>query len=140
MSRPFRLAGLLRVRSIQERAAAEHLSRASMEHVRTEARERQLRAALSTSVDEAVDVRALAALAASRVASRSMLADLRTLAEMQEAAVAEAREQHTATRIDERGLALLAEAHARRELARELHVEQIELDEIGVRSRTEEAS
>lgn len=140
MSRPFRLAGLLRVRGIQERAAAEHLTRASLEQVRTEARERQLRAALSTSTDMAVDVRTLAALAASRVASRSQLADLRALGDLQQATLEDARVRHAATRIDERGLARLAEAHARREQARELHAEQAELDEIAIRTRTEEAS
>jgi len=139
VSRPFRLAGLLRVRGLQERAAAEHLSRASLEHTRTQARERELRTALSNSTDAAMDVRALAALAAGRVASRGMLADLTALGELQHATVQEARARHAATRVDERGLALLADAHAERERARELQLEQAELDEIAVRPPAQEA-
>ncbi|MCR2813982.1 hypothetical protein NQ166_10510 [Microbacterium sp. zg.Y1090] len=139
MSRPFRLAGLLRVRGIQERAAAAHLSRSAMERSHTDARERQLRAALAASADIPIDVRTLAAVAAGRVAARSTLTDLRTLADMQLATLEDARAQHAAARIDQRGLARLAEAHADRETARELHEEQIELDEIAVRTHTEES-
>lgn len=138
MSRPFRLSGLLRVRSIQERAAAERLSRAHLERVRTEARERQLRNALGTAPDVVADVRTLAAVAAGRVAARSQLADLHTLAAMQQTALDEARARHAAARIDERGLTRLAEAHARREFARALRDEQAELDEIATRPTTEE--
>jgi len=138
MSRPFRLSGLLRVRGLQERAAAEHLSRAAMEHTRTQARERELRTALSSSTDAAMDVRTLAALAAARVASRGLLADLTVLGDLQRSAVEEARDRHAAARIDERGLARLAEAHAERERMRDLRAEQAELDEIAVRPLTEE--
>ncbi|MCR2824526.1 hypothetical protein [Microbacterium sp. zg.Y909] len=140
MSRPFRLAGLLRVRGLQERAAAEHLSRAALEHTRTQARERELRAALSSTSDVAVDVRALAALAAARVASRGQLADLAVLGALQRTTVDDARALHAATRIDQRGLARLADAHAERERAHQLRVEQAELDEIAVRPPTQETS
>ena len=133
MSRDFPLAGLLRVRGIQERAAAERLTRASIEQARTEARDRQVRASLTSTTDGAEDVRTLAALAASRVAARSLLADLRTLSEAQEAAVSTARAEHESARIDEHGLSRLAEAHRRREIARTLSEEQAALDEIALR-------
>lgn len=57
MSRSFSLAGLLRVREIQERAAAQRLSRAVIDAQHTEARDRSLRAHLAGSGNEAVDVR-----------------------------------------------------------------------------------
>ncbi len=138
MSRQFSLAGLLRVRGIQERAAAERLSRAHLDNAQTQARERQVRAALSAAPDDVTDVRTLAALAASRVATRSTLADLRALDELQRRAVEEATHAHTAARRDERGLARLAEAHERREFSRQLLAEQTELDEVALRPRTEE--
>ncbi|MGV2901211.1 hypothetical protein ACNPM4_05990, partial [Microbacterium sp. AGC62] len=63
MTRSFSLAGLLRVREIQERAAAQRLSRAVLDARHTEARDRSLRAHLAGAGSEAVDVRSLAALA-----------------------------------------------------------------------------
>lgn len=140
MSRGFPLAGLLRVRGIQERAAAERLTRASMEHAQTEARDRQVRASLTSSADGVEDVRTLAALAASRVAARSLLSDLRVLGEAQAAAVTTAREEHAAARIDEHGLTRLAEAHDRRERERALRAEQSALDEIALRPAPAAAS
>ncbi|WEK13066.1 MAG: hypothetical protein P0Y48_11405 [Candidatus Microbacterium phytovorans] len=132
MSRGFPLAGLLRVRGVQERAAAERLSRAALEHAHTEARDRHLRASLTTDVDAPEDVRTLAALAASRVAARSLLSDLHVLRDAQAAEVETARAAHAAARIDEHGLERLAEAHDRREQQRTLRAEQAALDEIAV--------
>ena len=138
MSRSFSLAGLLRVREIQERAAAQRLSRAVIDAQHTEARDRALRAHLSTADSEAVDVRSLAALAAARVAGRAMLADLRTLSELQQETVAEARTEHAEARRTVRGLERLATSHAAEVRAAELHAEQAELDEIATRRTTED--
>ncbi|MEW2461776.1 flagellar export protein FliJ [Microbacterium sufflavum] len=138
MSRSFSLAGLLRVREIQERAAAQRLSRAVIDAQHTEARDRALRAHLSGADTEAVDVRSLAALAAARVAGRALLADLRTLSELQHETVAEARAEHADARRTLRGLERLADAHAAELRAADLHAEQAELDEIGTRTRTED--
>ncbi|MBP3977621.1 hypothetical protein [Microbacterium sp. BLY] len=137
MSRGFSLAGLLRVREIQERAAAQRLSRAVIDAQHTEARERALRAHLAGTETEAVDVRTLAALAAARVSGRALLADLTALADLQQETVAEARDAHADARRTLRGLERLAEGHADRVRAADLHAEQAELDEIGSRPRTE---
>lgn len=137
MSKPFSLAGLLRVREIQERAAAQRLSRAVIDAQHTEARDRALRAHLAGTGTEAVDVRSLAALAAARVAGRAMLADLTALSDLQEQTVAEARSAHAEARRTLRGLERLAEGHAEAVRVAELHAEQNELDEIGSRSGTE---
>ena len=133
MSRSFSLAGLLRVRSIQERAAAQELSRAVIEANQTRTRDRHLRAALAAAETDAVDVRSLAAMAAARVAGRSMLADLASLQEMQQQAVDEAEATHSGVRREVRGLDRLAAAHAARVQAEALRAEQLELDEIAVR-------
>ncbi len=98
MTRSFSLAGLLRVREIQERAAAQRLSRAVLDARHTEARDRSLRAHLSGAGSEAVDVRSLAALAAARVAGRTLLSDLTMLAELQEQTVDQARAEHSEAR------------------------------------------
>lgn len=140
MSRAFPLAGLLRVRGIQERAAAERLTRASIEKARTEARDRQVRASLTTDAEAPHDVRTLEALAASRVAARSLLADLRSLTDAQTAALEAARAEHASARIEEHGLSRLADAHHRREQARTLQQEQAALDEIALRPLRREHS
>ncbi|WP_336645801.1 hypothetical protein [Microbacterium sp. USHLN186] len=140
MTRSFSLAGLLRVRAIQERAAAQELSRAVIDANQTRARDRHLRAALAATESDAVDVRSLAAMAAARVAGRSMLADLQTLAAQQQQRVDEAKSHHDGTRREVRGLDRLATAHEMRMRAEELRAEQIELDEIALRRGEEQSS
>lgn len=137
MSRGFSLAGLLRVREIQERAAAQRLSRAVIDAQHTEARDRALRAHLAATDAEAVDVRALAALAAARVSGRALLADLTALSGLQAEKVAEARTAHADARRTLRGLERLADKHTDAVRTADLQAEQAELDEIAVRSRTE---
>lgn len=127
----FSLAGLLRLRGVQERAAAERLSRAQIAARQSEARERQARAALADTGDAAVDVRTLAAIAASRAAGRSRLADLSALHDAQRDAVDEARREHAEAKRRARGLEKLEAAHLIRQRARELQLEQAALDEIG---------
>lgn len=137
MTRSFSLAGLLRVRSIQERAAAQELSRAVIEENQTRTRERHLRAALAATNSDAVDVRSLAAMAAARVAGRSMLADLESLAQVQQQAVSDAQSSHSEVRREVRGLDRLAAAHLARMQADALRAEQHELDEIALRRGAE---
>ena len=133
MTRAFSLAGLLRVRSVQEREAAQRLSRAAVEARQTAARDRQLRAALGGGETDALDGRSLAALAASRAAGRALLADLSALGALQQQTEQTARAEHHERRREVRGLEKLAEAHARAVRADELRSEQAELDEIAGR-------
>ncbi|MGW9627837.1 hypothetical protein [Microbacterium sp. NPDC055521] len=140
MARSFSLAGLLRVRSIQERAAAQELSRAVIEENQTRTRERHLRAALAATDSDAVDVRSLAAMAAARVAGRSMLADLESLAHVQQQAVELAQSTHSEVRREVRGLDRLASAHVARMRADALRAEQHDLDEIALRRGAEGTS
>ncbi|WP_203135620.1 hypothetical protein [Microbacterium sp. JZ31] len=126
----FSLAGLLRLRGVQERAAAERLSRAQVAARQSEARERHTRAALAGTGDDAVDVRTLAAIAAARAAARSRLADLSALTEAQRGAVEEAQREHAEAKRRARGLEKLEAAHVARERTRLLQAEQAVLDEI----------
>lgn len=138
--RSFSLAGLLRVRSIQERAAAQELSRAVIDANQTAARDRHVRAALAATDADAVDVRALSALAASRAAGRSMLTELQALNELQQEAVRTAQTAHESARREVRGLDRLAAAHRARMRAEQLRLEQQELDEIALRRRAAETA
>lgn len=126
----FPLAGLLRLRGIQERAAAERLSRAQIAARQTEARERRMRAALADTGEQPGDVRTMAALAASRAASRAQLSELSALASEQGAALSEAQREHSDAKRQARGLEKLEVGHLQRERARELQAEQTALDEI----------
>lgn len=135
MTGSFRLAGLLRVRRLQEEAAAERLSRASVAAEQTRAHDRRVRAALSAAGSEAADVRSLAALAASRVAARAMLAELEGVQRLREQELAEAREEHTEARRAVRGLDRMAAAHELRRRAEEERAEQAALDEIAGRAK-----
>jgi flagellar biosynthesis chaperone FliJ len=141
MSRAFSLAGLLRVRSAQEREAAQRLSRAAIEASQTEARDRQLRAALGAGGADpgTPDALTLAAVAASRAAGRALLAELTDLGVLQQQVLREHRASHDASRREVRGLEKLAHAHALRERAEALRAEQIELDEIAARRAEEDA-
>ncbi|GAB2518207.1 flagellar FliJ family protein [Paramicrobacterium agarici] len=130
MARKFALTGLLRLRSIQQREAAERLSRASITARQTEARDRQARAALASTGTEAVDVRTLAAIAASRVAARSQLAELTNLADVHNRERDEAEREHTRAKRNEKSIEKLEQAHVKRERADELRAEQAVLDEI----------
>ncbi|UUT36057.1 hypothetical protein [Microbacterium elymi] len=139
MSRSFSLAGLLRVRSVQEREAAQRLSRAAVEANQTAARDRRLRAALGGADPETMDSASLAALAASRASARAMLADVSALSALQQQEVRTARTAHDARRREVRGLEKLAQAHLRQVRADELRAEQVELDEIALRMRADDA-
>lgn len=140
MSRGFSLSGLMRVRGIQERAAAQRLSRAVIDAEQAGARERHARAALDAAGSEAVDVRTLAAIAAARVAARRQLSEFESLSQLQAEAVSDARDAHREARREVRALDRLADAHASREHAEFLRAEQIEIDEIAGRSSRGDAT
>ncbi|OCG76566.1 flagellar FliJ family protein [Microbacterium sediminis] len=130
MTPPFSLAGLLRLRGVQERAAAERLSRAAVTARQSEAREHRTRTALADSADAAVDVRSLAAIAASRAAARARIGELALIADAQRDDVDAARRAHTEAKRRALGLEKLEAAHRERERRGELRAEQSALDEI----------
>jgi len=135
MTKPFRLSGLLRIRSVQERLAAEDAARAAREHSTARAREAGLREQMGASRSDATNPATLMAVAVSRSANRAMLAEARAVVEVRAQAAEKARSAHQAARIEEGGLQKLADAHAERERERELQAELTELDEIAIRPK-----
>ncbi|OZD37456.1 hypothetical protein CH252_33125 [Rhodococcus sp. 06-1477-1B] len=128
----FPLSALLRVRGVQERAAAEKLSRARAEVVAAETAVDRAVSSLSEIATRIDDAATLLAMAAARSSGQAALADLRTLAQLRRDAADAAAVAHVEARRDLKGLERLESAHLASELAEELRAEQSALDEIAV--------
>jgi len=128
----FSLAGLLRVRSLEETLAAAGLADARRELGGVQAQRARTGAALAGTEADVVGTANLAAIAATRASAQARLAELALLEEAAGGAAAAAaaahREARTAARAIER-LRERADAELRRE---ELRGEQAVLDEIAV--------
>lgn len=134
MARTFSLAGLLRLRQIQQDQAAGDLAVANRRYRETGARERQARAALGSTSADVVDTNVLAAIAASRAASRGMLAELQAMQYEQRESVEAAAETFATARARSVGLEKLEGRHIDAVVGGELMSEQAALDEIGSNS------
>ncbi|MGO4121301.1 flagellar FliJ family protein [Arthrobacter sp. YAF16] len=130
MNRQFSLAGLLRLRQIQQDQAASGLARARSRSTSVRAREASARRQLSATDEDIVSSASLRAVAASRAASHSMLADLENLARAAETDEAAAREEFIAARTRSVGLEKLQARHHAEVNTAELRAEQSTLDEI----------
>ncbi|QDW28888.1 flagellar export protein FliJ [Arthrobacter sp. KBS0702] len=130
MSRQFSLAGLLRLRQIQQDQAASGLARARSRSSSVRAREASARRQLTAADEEVVSSASLRAVAAARSASHSMLADLQNLARIAETDEATAREEFIAARTRSVGLEKLQARHHAEVTTAELRAEQSTLDEI----------
>lgn len=130
MSRQFSLAGLLRLRQIQQDQAATGLARARSRSSSVRARETSARRQLAATDDDIVSSASLRAVAASRSASHSMLADLQNLARVAETDEAAARDAFIAARTRSVGLEKLEARHLAEVSTAELRAEQSALDEI----------
>ncbi|MDQ1177205.1 flagellar FliJ family protein [Microbacterium sp. SORGH_AS_0421] len=128
----FPLSGLLRVRGVQERAAAESLSHARAEAVAAETAVEHAVSSLSDIATEIDDPATLLAMAAARSSGQAALADLRALAELRQDAAEAASAAHVEARCELKGLERLESAHRASELAEEQRAEQSALDEIAV--------
>ena len=128
----FSLSGLLRVRSAQERIAAEALSRSTAQRVRAEAGETGAQASLAEIAEEVGDSATLLAMAAARAAGRSMLGDLQTLTALRRGEEEAAKAVHIEARRELKGLERLETAERARRTSAELRAEQTVLDEIAV--------
>lgn len=135
----FSLSGLLRVRTAQERVAAEELSRATADRTRAESAEQSVQASLADLAEDVGDSATLMAMAAARAAGRSMLGDLRALTELRRDEEAQARSVHIEARRELKGLERLEDAERTRRAAAELRAEQAALDEIAVGRAAREA-
>jgi len=130
MGRVFPLAGLLRLRQLQQDQAAGELSAANARLREGRVRRDRARSALGATSVDATSVEALHALAAARASTRSMLADLDALGRHHEAGVQQAQAAFDAARASAVGLEKLATRHAEETAREEQRDEQLVIDEI----------
>lgn len=130
MKRLFPLAGLLRLRHLEQDEAAGELAAANSRVQDTETRRDRARALLHGGAHSPTSAAAMHAMAAARSSSRSMLADLDALAQGHLATLAQAQTVFDAARAQSIGLEKLEARHTAAVAAADLHAEQIVLDEI----------
>lgn len=128
----FPLSALLRVRGVQERAAAASLSNARAAADAAESAVERAVSSLSDIATEIDDPATLLAMAAARSSGQAALADLRVLAQVRQDAAEAASRAHVEARRELKGLERLESAHRENERAEERRVEQNVLDEIAV--------
>ncbi|WAP51668.1 flagellar FliJ family protein [Arthrobacter sp. ATA002] len=130
MNRTFPLAGLLRLRRLQEEAAAGKLAAANARVRETSAEHAGVYQALTESPLAATDSATLHAVSAARASSRAMLADLAALGSRHAAEAAAAQAAFSAARAESVGLEKLEARHAGVVAAEDLRAEQTVLDEL----------
>jgi len=130
MARMFPLAGLLRLRQLQQDQAASDLAAANARLRESRARSDRARGSLGATSTDPTSVETLYALAAARASTRSMLADLDALGRHHETGVQQAQAAFDAARASAVGLEKLAARHAEETAREEQHAEQIVIDEI----------
>ena len=130
MARTFRLAGLLRLRQVQEEQAASDLAAANARSRENAARQNRARAALGGVGAEATSSNVLYAIAAARTSSRSMLAELEAVDVHNRADVADAAAAYAAARARSLGLEKLEQRHIETRDADDLAAQQAVVDEI----------
>jgi flagellar FliJ protein len=135
MTKAFRLAGLLRLRKLQEDQAAAALGQANARRTAHGRRLAATRGALADSRSDPASASALAAAAASRAASRSLLLDLQALAATLESDADSAQAALLEAKTAASPLEKLAERHQDEYATAELHAEQGFLDELALSRR-----
>jgi len=130
MARTFRLAGLLRLRQVQEEQAASDLAAANARSRENAARQNRARAALGGVGAEATSSNVLYAIAAARSSSRSMLAELEAVDVHNRADVADAAAAYAAARARSLGVEKLEQRHIETRDADDLAAQQAVVDEI----------
>jgi flagellar protein FliJ len=130
MPRLFPLAGLLRLRHIQQDQAASKLAVANGHERENQFRQMRARTVLGSSMSEVANMAALHAVAAARSSSRSMLADLDAVAAERRTEVEHAQSAFDTARARAIGLEKLEGKHGTAQAAEDVHTEQTLLDEI----------
>ncbi|MBG6178844.1 hypothetical protein [Arthrobacter sp. CAN_A1] len=135
MARSFPLAGLLRLRRIHQDQAAGELAAANAAlRARTADRGTAV-ASLDRSLSRVDSAQALAAVAAARSSSRSMLRELEALETRSRVDQDRAQADFSAARARTISLEKLEERHTAAVHAEDLRVEQLVLDEIATNAR-----
>jgi flagellar FliJ protein len=130
MGRAFPLAGLLRLRHLQQDQAAGELAAANSELQETSVSRERARTALGATSVDTRSVEGLYAVAAARAATRGMLADLDALGRRHEAAAQQAQAAFDAARARALSLEKLEGRHDETVAVEEQHDEQLVIDEI----------
>jgi flagellar FliJ protein len=130
MSRNFPLAGLLRLRKLQQDQAALDLAEANARVEASEARRGRARSALGALGNSPQTIAALNAMAAARSSSRSMLAELDAMGRNHQESLDSTQSSFNEARAESVALEKLHDRHAAAVLAEDLHAEQTVLDEI----------
>ena len=134
MARGFRLAGLLRLRQVQEEQAASDLAAANARARENAARQNRARATLGGSGADATSSTVLYAIAAARSSSRSMLAELEAVDQRNQETVSAAASAYAAARARSLGLEKLEARHAENQNALDIAAQQAVVDEIATNS------
>jgi flagellar FliJ protein len=130
MSRAFSLAGLLRLRHLQQDQAAGDLAEANAKIRSSAARIDEARAALENLPADPAGADTLYAIAAARASSGSMLAELAGLDAVARQAAGIAQRGYEARKAAAVSLEKLEERHGIAEAEADLHTEQAVIDEI----------
>jgi flagellar FliJ protein len=128
----FGLAGLLRVRDLEEQRAAAELAAANRAVDAVRARGARTRASLAGVRSDAVDAATLSSVIAARTSAQVLLGELSALHELASREAVEARSAHGAARASAVSLEKLSRRHTESEAARELREEQSALDEVAI--------
>jgi flagellar FliJ protein len=141
MSRTFRLASLLHLRSMAEDRAAAELAAAARARAAADARRRDTEVMLgSASMPARSDELHFRAAAASRAAEGSLLMERRSEVRIADEEVRVADAAWTAARVRTKALERLEERHDAQVRAEDERAEQMVLDEVGARMRTAQVS
>lgn len=130
MGRDFPLAGLLRLRRLQQDSAAGNLAAANAALRRSSEARSEAYDSLAATPLEAADAATLTAIAAARASSRSMLTDLLAAEALESAAVNSAQAEFQAARARSVGLEKLETKHSDAVAVEDLRTEQNILDEL----------
>jgi flagellar FliJ protein len=130
MARGFPLAGLLRLRRLQEDQAASQLASANGRVRDNNTIQTRARRTLEGFTSTPTDVDTLRAIAAARASSSSMLADLVALDAMHRQHAQRAEADFHLAKLQSVSIEKLNDKHAEAASAEDLRVEQLALDEI----------
>jgi flagellar FliJ protein len=130
MSKQFSLAGLLRLRHLQQDEAAGQLASANARLDGTSVQRNRARAALGATRADATSTESLYAMAAGRASMRSMLADLDSMIYQQQGEADDADDAFKLARAQAIALEKLEAKHNQAVTAEELRAEQAALDEL----------
>ncbi|HEU0257034.1 MAG TPA: flagellar FliJ family protein [Microbacteriaceae bacterium] len=128
----FHLSGLLRLRTLRESLAAVGLAEARHELSGVRDRRARVGAQLAGTTVAATGPESLAAIAAARASAQAMIGSLAALEELAGQKAEAAAAAHRLARTEARTIRRLSDRFAAEEARKDLHREQVALDEIAI--------